>query len=60
VCSGCRKRSPPTETDYSLIGPRHGWRVQRTKNADGSCLFEWYCPKCWGVLKGAGEARPSV
>lgn len=56
VCCGCGKVSPPTPTDYSLISPRYGWRLLRKKNPDESYLFEWYCPKCWAVLKGTGEA----
>jgi hypothetical protein len=60
ICVNCRKRSPVAETDYTLIGPKHGWRLTRSKQADGSLRLDWRCPTCWLEYKRNGEGGPSV
>lgn len=58
TCSDCGMRSPATETNYTLIGARHGWRVTLAKDTGGPRSMEWRCPKCWERHKqssGPGE-----
>jgi hypothetical protein len=51
TCVDCQKRSPETDTDYTLIGAQHGWRLTRSKDAEGGLLLEWRCPTCWREFK---------
>jgi len=46
-CVDCHCRSPMTETGYTLISSRYGWRLTKTVNAAGKRAMEWRCPKCW-------------
>ncbi len=55
ICVGCRKASPPTETNYTLISPKYGWRLSREKRADGTWDVEWRCPDCWRERKISGQ-----
>lgn len=47
VCCDCRARSPETDTNYTLISSRYGWRLTRFVGADGLFVIEWRCPRCW-------------
>ncbi len=51
VCVDCSKRSPETDTNYTLISAQHGWRLHRVRRADGSFDMEWRCPDCWRRFK---------
>ncbi|MGH7437976.1 MAG: hypothetical protein ACRENE_20030 [Polyangiaceae bacterium] len=53
TCIACHELSPETETDYTLIGAKFGWRLTRAKAADGSLLLAWRCPSCWNEYKRA-------
>jgi hypothetical protein len=57
-CVDCRRNSPPTETGYTLISKEFGWRLTRTKAADGSFALEWRCPTCWQKYKAKQATRP--
>jgi hypothetical protein len=46
-CTDCGALSPPTETNYTLISQRHGWRLVFCADASGRRTAEWRCPKCW-------------
>jgi hypothetical protein len=46
-CVGCLVWSPETDTNYTLISSRHGWRLTRGINAAGRSVMEWRCPTCW-------------
>jgi hypothetical protein len=64
TCVGCGKKSPETETNYTLISAQFGWRLTRYKSADGALIVEWRCPTCWRDFKrarnsGTDEATPS-
>jgi hypothetical protein len=62
VCIGCGKKSPETETNYTLISAQFGWRLTRYKDADGTIVIEWRCPNCWRDYKkskGADAIPPS-
>jgi hypothetical protein len=47
VCVDCHVQSPPTDTNYTLISSRHGWRLTVTPESSGQRIPEWRCPKCW-------------
>jgi hypothetical protein len=60
TCVDCHELSPETETNYTLIGSRFGWRLTRTKDASGNMVVQWRCPACWRVHKAArGESASS-
>lgn len=50
----CRALSPETETNYTLISARYGWRLSKRRDARGKLIMEWRCPKCWRAYKGGG------
>jgi hypothetical protein len=61
ICSDCGEKSAEVETAYSLIGK--GWRVTRTRMADGRIEVRWRCPECWRLYKearGATSGRQPV
>ncbi len=55
-CAGCAAVSPTTETNYTLISPKHAWRMVVEVTEDGRKEPSWYCPKCWERRKR--QARP--
>ncbi|HEY1958801.1 MAG TPA: hypothetical protein VGH28_24470 [Polyangiaceae bacterium] len=57
ICADCKKQSPETELNYSLLGLA-GWREQRT--TDGAAKVEWRCPTCWAAYKKRTRARTQV
>ncbi len=62
TCIGCGKKSPETETNYTLISAQFGWRLTRYKDPDGTIVIEWRCPTCWRdykKAKGADAIPPS-
>jgi hypothetical protein len=58
VCIKCGKKSPKTDTDYTLISQRYGWRLSREKRA-GVYEVQWYCPSCWATRKASASQPPS-
>jgi len=46
-CVDCGKKPPPTDTNYTLISTRHGWRLTRGTDKEGRRVMEWRCPTCW-------------
>jgi len=48
-CVDCGKPAPPTDTNYTLISARHGWRLTRGPDRNGVRVMEWRCPTCWQV-----------
>jgi hypothetical protein len=59
TCVDCGGKSPPTETNYTLISELHGWRLTRLRDAQGRFVAEWRCPSCWRAYKDR-ERRPST
>ena len=59
VCSDCKAQAPATDTNYTLISSRYGWRLSRRASATGVLTVEWRCPRCWERFKkqrtGGGE-----
>ena len=54
TCTDCGQKSPVTETNYTLIGKQHGWRMTRAVTPDGGFAVEWRCPVCWPKYKKGG------
>jgi hypothetical protein len=50
-CVECGTKSPETETNYTLISSRHGWRLTRSFDAEGRRVMQWRCPNCWNNFK---------
>lgn len=55
-CSVCRAVSPVTQTNYTLISPKHQWRMEIRTMEDGSKEPMWYCPDCWSAMKRSRAA----
>ena len=47
VCVDCSEQSPQTETSYTLISSRYGWRLSLQAGPDGQRVAIWRCPACW-------------
>jgi hypothetical protein len=47
TCADCGQQPPATETNYTLISARHGWRLSRSVDANGHKVMKWRCPDCW-------------
>jgi hypothetical protein len=47
TCVDCRVVSPDTDTNYTLISARHGWRSIVVTDPTGRRAMEWRCPNCW-------------
>ena len=50
-CMTCGATPPETESAYTLIGGKAGWRLTRTKRDDGTVLTQWRCADCWNAFK---------
>ena len=57
VCVDCRVLSPRTETNYTLISSKYGWRLSRSEGPNGTVILEWRCPACWTRFRAR---RPSI
>jgi hypothetical protein len=51
VCVVCGIQSPKTDTNYTLISPKFGWRLSRRPADDGTFIVEWRCHECWTKYK---------
>jgi hypothetical protein len=47
TCTDCGQQPPATETNYTLISARHGWRLSRAIAPNGIKVMKWRCPDCW-------------
>ena len=57
-CVRCRATAPSTDTEYTLISQKHGWRCRKVENAGGVPRLEWYCDSCWkGARVGADKPK---
>jgi hypothetical protein len=60
VCIDCGKKSPETETNYTLISAQFGWRLTRRRAHNGDFIVEWRCAECWrDHKKKTEEEAPS-
>jgi hypothetical protein len=46
-CVGCGIEPPPMDDNSTLVSMKHGWRLTRTVDADGTVTAEWRCKTCW-------------
>jgi hypothetical protein len=60
TCNDCKRVSPPTRTEHTLLSATHGWRLQRVVNADGSVSLLWRCPSCWSRRKATTPTPQSL
>ena len=51
TCVDCKAVAPETETAYTLIGQRFGWRLRYVTDEHGKRTPEWRCDKCFRALK---------
>jgi hypothetical protein len=57
-CVDCGLEAPVTETAYTLISPRHRWRLRKVVDAAGHQVVEWRCAPCWAKLRAkAGSTK---
>jgi len=47
VCGACGIESPQTQTNYTLMSSRFGWRLSLEILPNGRRNAVWRCPKCW-------------
>jgi hypothetical protein len=50
-CADCGIAAPQTETNYTLISARHGWRLSLQRMPDGRRETVWRCPACWELFR---------
>jgi hypothetical protein len=50
-CVDCGILPPETESAYTLIGGKAGWRLTRHRTAEGLVVADWRCPNCWAKYK---------
>ena len=58
LCVDCKSAAPRTKTAHTLISSKHGWRLERVAESDGSYRFDWRCPKCWLLHRKVPPSRP--
>jgi hypothetical protein len=56
-CVDCGAVAPATETPYTLIGQRFGWRLVHVVDARGKRVPEWRCDKCFRKAKAERDVR---
>jgi hypothetical protein len=47
ACSDCGASAPATESAYTLISSRFGWRLTYEPDAAGHKVPMWRCGECW-------------
>jgi hypothetical protein len=51
-CADCGTLSPKTDTNFTLISARYGWRLIRgVDGTSGRSRVEWRCPRCWEAYR---------
>jgi len=51
-CVDCGKLSPATDTNYTLISARYGWRLIRAVDGAGRTVVQWRGPQGWEKFRG--------
>ncbi len=57
VCADCGIPAPATESAYTLISSRHGWRLQYEVDARGEKQPKWRCGMIAGAATKASHAK---
>jgi hypothetical protein len=55
VCVECRAIAPATDSAYTLISQRFGWRLVYALDAQGKRVPQWRCDKCFRRSKARAE-----
>ena len=58
-CMTCGARPPETESAYTLIGGKAGWRLTRSKDENGNVVTQWRCADCWTAWKKSTGGAPA-
>jgi hypothetical protein len=53
ACVECGAIAPETDTAYTLIGARFGWRLQYLQDKTGRRIQQWRCDTCYRRSKAA-------
>jgi hypothetical protein len=48
---------PETETNYTLIGEKHRWRLVLEEGEGGQKVRKWWCPTCWSRQRAGPGKR---
>jgi hypothetical protein len=59
TCTDCRTLSPETESEFTLISSRFGWRLSRERLPGDQLRIAWRCPSCWQKYK-ASKPQPAT
>jgi hypothetical protein len=57
VCVDCGALAPETDTAYTLIGARFGWRLQYVPDETGRRIQRWRCDTCYRRAKATREGK---
>jgi hypothetical protein len=55
TCVDCGIASPSTDTNYTLISARHGWRLTPAVDKAGIRTLQWRCPACYARHKSQSQ-----
>ena len=58
-CVACGAEAPPTDSAYTLISARFGWRIAQYE-VHGRPHIDWRCPPCWRKYKATTAGDRSV
>jgi hypothetical protein len=56
-CVDCGAIAPETDTAYTLIGARFGWRLRYVPDETGRRVQQWRCLTCYRRDKAAREGN---
>jgi hypothetical protein len=59
-CVDCGAAAPKTETNYTLVGQRHGWRLTIVTDDAGRKSSVLRCPSCWAKYRQSAPSTPST
>jgi hypothetical protein len=59
-CHDCGIISPETETSYTLISSRYGWRLELISDLAGQKVSIWRCPDCWRNRRAGKHSSPKL
>jgi hypothetical protein len=62
VCEDCGTNAPASDTNYTVVTSRYGWRLTRvslvSEQGDPPVhAVQWRCPSCWQRYQGRAVAR---
>jgi hypothetical protein len=54
-CVGCKALPPTAETSHTHLSSSDAWRMRRFKRGN-DFVVEWWCARCWRVLREGERA----